>query len=227
MQPPKTIDDLPKFHVLDVTHGEANETGYIDFKLHGVFDQTEGVREGRCWLLLPERDCLIGDLESLDAAARTATFNTSEKVEPKAKDRTFPYLDGYWQAYHVWMVTEPQWKWREVTFLPSDVNAERLPADDSTVGGDGQPIKEWIRIRKIGSTSGKERVYEVNSQGVSSLSEINAKGVIPSGWDHEHCELCNGHIDAGDVGYLDLSEHWVCKVCYTKYVSTHDLSFLF
>ena len=108
MQPLKTIDDLPQFHILDVVADESNQNGYTEFELHGVFNQTEGVRKGRCWLLLPERDCLIGDLESFDAAARTATFVTSEKQELKVKDRTFSYLDGCWQAYHVWMVTEPQ-----------------------------------------------------------------------------------------------------------------------
>jgi hypothetical protein len=226
MQPPKTIDDLPKFLVSDVTHGEPSETGYIDFKLHGVFDQTVGVREGRCWLLLPERNCLVGDLESLNVAARIATFNTSEKEELKAKGRTFPYLAGYWNAYHVWMVTEPQWKWKEVTFLPSDAIAERLPADDSTVGGDGQPIKEWTRVRKIGNTHGNVRVYPVNSQGESDLQAISPEVIIPSGWDHEHCELCNGHINTGEIAYIDLGKHWVCKVCYPRYVSTHDLSFL-
>src|SRR5208282_6829471 len=220
MEPPKTIDDLPKFLVLDVTHGEPNETGYIDFRLHGIFDQTEGVREGRCWLLLPERDCLIGDLEFFDAAARTAKFIASEKEEPKAKDQTFPYLDGYWQAYHVWMVTEPQWKWKEVTFQPSAVIAERAPADGTTVGGDGRPIKGWIKFSKKVSPEGKERIYPVNSQGDSIPPKTNPEWIVPRGWDHEHCELCNGHIDAGDVGYTDLSEHWVCKVCFTKYVST-------
>ena len=228
MQSPKTINDLPQFCVLDVTHGEPDENGYIDSKLSGVFNRSEGVREGNCWLLLPERNCIFGNLESFDPVARTATFMGSEKEYPSLKDQTFPILDGYWQAYHVWMVAEPQWKWKEVPFLPSDVKVERIPANGPTLGGDSQPIEEWIGVRKIGDTRGKAHVYSANQQGgVSGLSEINTDGVIPSGWTHEHCELCNGHIDAGDVGYNDLSEHWVCKVCYTKYVSTHDLSFLF
>jgi hypothetical protein len=228
MQPPKTITDLPQFRVLDVSPSEPDENGYIDSKLSGVFNQSEGVREGKCWLLLPERNCLFGNLESFDPAARTATLMTSEKEYPKVKDQTFPTLDGYWQAYHVWMVTEPQWIWKELTFLPSDVKVERNPANGPTVGGDGQPIEEWISVRKIGDTRGKAHVYPANPQGgVSGLSEINTDGVILSGWTHGHCELCNGQIDSGDVAYIDPSEHWICKGCYTKYVATHDLSFLF
>ena len=228
MQPPKSINDLPQFRVLDVSHSEPDENGYIDSKLSGVFNQSEGVREGKCWLLLPERNCLFGNLESFDPAARTATFMTSGKEFPKVKGRKFPILDGYWQAYHVWMVTEPRWKWNEVAFQPGDAKAEWIPANGPTVGGDGQPIEGWISVRRIGDMRGKTHVYPANPQGgVSGLIEINADGVIPSGWTHEHCELCNGHIDAGDIAYIDPREHWVCKGCFTKYVATHDLSFLF
>jgi hypothetical protein len=117
------------------------------------------------------------------------------------------------------MVTESQWKWKEVTFEPSDAIAERVPTDGSTEG--------WIKTSKKVSPDGKERVYPVNSQGDSILPKATPECIVPAGWDHEHCELCNGHIDAGDVGYIDLGEHWVCKVCYTKYVLTNDLSFLY
>lgn len=218
MWPPKTINDLPQFRVLNVAHGEPNEDGYADFKLDGVFNQIDGVQEGRCWLRLLDRNCLFGDLISSDPGLRAATFITSQSVEPKAKDQAFPYLDGYWQAYHVWMVTEPLWKWKEVTFQPSDAIAERVPADGSTEG--------WIKIRKNVRPGGKERVYPIVSQGDSALPKTNPEGIVPGGWDHEHCELCNGHIDAGHVAYVDPGDHWVCKVCYTKYVLTHDLSFL-
>ena len=59
------------------------------------------------------------------------------------------------------------------------------------------------------------------------LVAVGAAVVVPNGWDHEHCELCNAHIDPGGTGYVDHSDHWVCAGCYTKYVAVHDLSFLY
>ena len=135
MPPPRTIDDLSEVSVLGMTHREASQNGYIEFRQHGVVNHTEGVRDGKCWLLLPERVCLWGNLESLEVVSRTASLRTPEKEEPKARGRTFPYLDGYWQAYQIWMVTESLWEWKKVTFLASDAIAESLPSDGSTLHG--------------------------------------------------------------------------------------------
>ena len=177
---------------------------------------------------MPERRCLYGDIVSLNAATRTASFKTSDKEHPKTEGQTFPYLAGCWQAYHVWMVTELRWKWKEVTFLPSDASAERFLATDSKAGDDGQPTEEWKSVKQIGSKSGRSHIYKAGARdGMSEQTPISAAGVIPAGWDHEHCELCWEHIEPGDVGHVDPGEHWVCKSCYTQYVSAHDLSFLF
>jgi hypothetical protein len=38
--------------------------------------------------------------------------------------------------------------------------------------------------------------------------------VIANGWDHEHCELCNTHIDPGDYAYTKTDDLWVCLPCF-------------
>ena len=46
-------------------------------------------------------------------------------------------------------------------------------------------------------------------------------------WDHEHCALCNVHIDAGSPqGYIDPKENWLCPDCYERYALPRDLSFV-
>jgi hypothetical protein len=50
--------------------------------------------------------------------------------------------------------------------------------------------------------------------------------LVPSGWGHEHCELCNEHIDAGMFGYCDPGERWMCEKCYERYVVPRDLTFV-
>lgn len=61
--------------------------------------------------MLPERDWLAGALEALDPHARTAIFSTCEESAADLVGRSLPYVDGYWRAYHVWMVAEPLREW--------------------------------------------------------------------------------------------------------------------
>ena len=221
----KTLEDLPHFQVSGITQGETYETGYTDFELSGSFDRIDGVTEGRCWLLLPERNCLIGDLKSLDPETKTAVYSTAEESIPKVVGLRLPYLHDNWQAYHVWMVVEPAWIWNEVVFQPTAATARRFRAEEVDIV-DGQEVKEWIEIKSASGDSGRSRICPVFPDGRTNLPEIGPDGLISGGWDHEHCTLCRTHIEPGHTGYVDRSEHWVCEKCYRKYVLNHDLSFL-
>lgn len=225
MQPTKTIDDLPKFTVVNSARTESTEEGYLRFRFYGNFDKIETVRDGPGWLLLPKRQCLYGGFASLDLTAKTAIFNALTDEDPQITGQTLPYLYGYLQAYHVWMVVEPLWEWTEVTFTPADATAKRVPACGESIGS--EPVKGWIEVKRVGDTWGRSKVMPESPENSATRAEANSSWIIPSGWDHEHCELCSAHIESGDVGHIDSSEHWVCKSCYSKYVSRHDLSFLF
>lgn len=218
----KSIDDLPHFAVTSVESGEKHPaTGYLEFKLNGTFDHLTGVCEGSGWLLLPERDWLAGALEALDPHARTAIFSTFEESAADLADKRLPYVDGYWRAYHVWMVTEPSRGWERTLLQRREAVAEIVDGGEpQTV--EGQEVRRWIRVRETGEGSGKERWYPVLSGDLQP--QINV--VTAGGWDHEHCELCGASIDVGDYGFVDADEHWVCESCYAKYVATHDLSFM-
>jgi hypothetical protein len=198
---PKKLDDFPQFLVASVQEGSAAPDGYVSLELSGTFDKLDGVREGRCWLLLPGKRSFIGDLSSLDPNAKTAVYQTSEKAVPPLVGCRLPCLDGYWQAYHVWMVTDADQSWQKLIFQPSNA------VSFSCEGGDGRKL------------TGLRKAKPEDSQN----PELQ---IVQNGWDHEHCELCNAHIDPGDRCYHDAEGAWVCQRCYRQYVQRHDLSFV-
>ncbi|MGC1273056.1 MAG: hypothetical protein WBC44_05070 [Planctomycetaceae bacterium] len=50
---------------------------------------------------------------------------------------------------------------------------------------------------------------------------VGAGRIVPGGWDHEHCALCNTKLSTreGDetVGFTD-GKNWVCRACFHQYV---------
>jgi hypothetical protein len=203
---PRRLEDLPHFLVAAVQEGETYASGYTDYELSGTFDQTEGVREGRCWLLLPHKNSLIGDLKSFDPGPRTAVYCTAEEDKPPVLGLALPYVDGYWQAYHVWMVLDADHAWSRVIFQPSDALLRR---------GIDEHGKSWRMLRPAGLIPA-----ELAAEGWGDAE------LIKGAWDHEHCELCRATIDGGKVAYTDAEDHWVCTNCFEDYVANHDLSFI-
>jgi len=223
--PRKRTEDLPQFSVSKVEKKGTHPNGYTDLELTGTFDRVDGVREGQCWLLLPERDCLYGDLTSLNNTSKTAVFRGSEESIPELVDTRLPYLEERWKAVHVWMVVEPEWIWDRVRFEAQDARASRYEAEDVSII-EGQEVKEWIKLERADGRGRTTKYCPVYPVGGADLPLARPDGLIPGGWSHEHCELCRNHIEAGNFGYVDRSEHWVCGACYEKYVIAHDLSFL-
>jgi hypothetical protein len=221
----KSIDDLPHFHVSASKQSETREAGY---ELSGAFDRTAGVNEGQCSLLVPEKDVLIalsGDLKFQNAAAGSALFETSDERMPEVIGLKLVYVDPEWEPYHVWMVAEPNWKWNRTLFHTADAVTKIVEGNGVSVI-DGEEVSKWIEVKKDGEGNRLSRYYPVFPSGKSTLPPIGPEGIIKGGWNHAHCELCDAHIDAGHYGYLDLGEHWVCEGCYSKYVLSHDLSFI-
>jgi len=224
----KTMDDLPQFKVSAVRHGVNRDGGRTDFELVGVFDRTEGVNEGQCWLLIRLKDALndfTGELRFLEAGTCAAVYQTSEEPMPDAVGLTLVYLSPQWEPYHVWMVTEPNWRWDRRVFHATDATAQRIKGNGVSII-DGQEVREWIEIKNIGKGSHLSRYYPVLPDGRTTLPPIGPGGIIRGGWDHIHCQICDERIVAESYGYIDPGEHWVCEACHDKYVVSHDLSFI-
>jgi hypothetical protein len=212
MPVPKRVEDLPHFQLRSLSSGR---------RLQGRFNRTAGVREGRCWLLAPERECLLGDLTSFDPATGDAVFESADAVPPELPGASLPYVDGYWQAYHVWMVAEPLWQWRRVPMLRCEVESEVVP-ETRECWIEGKPVQAWLRIWAQGKREARQRYCPLYGGDI----EQQKSRIIAAGWNHEHCELCNAHIHAGDHAFVDPGEHWDCEACHARFVVPHDLSFL-
>jgi len=220
---PKTLDDFPKFHVAGVRRGETSAEGYTRFELVGRFDTVvEGIDSGWFWLLTRPNKCLCANLTSLEKQSGEALLSCDEKEEPIVAGQTLFYLSPYWQAFHVWMVLDPDWGWKRTRFEGTDAVAEDYLAPDVSIV-DGREVRIWTNLERTDRAGRQSRYYPADDQ--DAPPNLNPR-VVPGGWGHEHCELRKEHIDAGQLGYRDPDGRWVCEKCYDRYVVPRDLSFV-
>ena len=222
---PKTLEDFPKFLVTALRRGPTANEGYIFFQLEGRFDQhikiaTDGPQW--FWLLFGKRGCLCASVQSLDNETKVAVLTFEATEEPNIIGRSLAYLSPYWQAYNVWMVLDPDWHWEKKKFLGMDAIAEEFESKDTSII-EGREVKIWTKLSPANVERGQSRHYPATEQTPTSGSNVR---LIPSGWDHEHCELCNSHIDIGMFGYCDPDGRWMCVNCYSRYVLRRDLAFV-
>ncbi|RPH54767.1 MAG: hypothetical protein EHM89_18115 [Acidobacteria bacterium] len=168
--------------------------------LIGHFSGLDGVREGRSWLYSPGQS-LFGELHDLDLSSGSAIFSAPywDAQSAGQPGMSLPWLDGYWDPYQIEMIVDPNHVWRWVEFVPSDAQHFLL-----------QGHRGWTKV------------------GQKLPENAVPLEVVPSGWDHEHCDLCRAHIDAdsGRGAYVDGDDRWMCETCYHRYAERHDLSFL-
>jgi len=188
------LSDLPQFAIEGVEDADTNP------RLVGRLSQLKGVREGSSWLYAGD-ESVIGELEQLDVASGSAVFSAPfwTADSPARPGTSLPWLDAYWQAYHVTMILDPANVWRREEFVASDAQYFEV---DGHIG--------W---QKIGQEFPEGAVPRQVARG---------------GWDHEHCEICAAHIGTrgARAGYVDTMERWLCEACYNRYAQPRDLSFL-
>lgn len=207
--------DLPQFTVGSIEQGERDCNGDITLTLHGGLNRTSGISIDRwCYLLLPNQTCLTGWFTFSEGSSAIASFATSAKEKPEIIGITLSQLDSYWQPYHIWMVEQGPQGWSEQVFSPSDA------IEDTFIASDG---RSWRRLAKADSMSADHSTGSL--QGVKDPSRTR---IVPGGWDHEHCSLCNAHIDPGDRFFYSLEYcQFLCVTCYERYVPTRDIGFVF
>jgi len=198
---PKTLEDFPRFTVATVRRFSSSAPGYIGFEIDGTFDRIIEKIDPWFWLLFGEGKYVCASLQSLDEKTMAATLTCELKDEPKFVGQALAYLNRYWQGYHVWMVLAEDSRWENVVFHATDAVQESFKAEDGR------------HFRKL-------------SEMQPGKAPPAGAQVITDGWDHEHCELCNKHIDPSDHAWKDTDRHWVCSSCFDRYVKLKDLSFV-
>ena len=130
--------------------------------------------------------------------SRTISVFTDDLKPDVTAGATFPWLDHYWQPYHLAMILAPAEGWERRTFVAT-------PA----------------RYFRQGTVTGWQELDALLPEGAMDL------GVRDGAWDHEHCELCNARIGAAGSaeGYVDPDARWLCSACYETYAVSHDVSF--
>jgi hypothetical protein len=161
-------------------------------------------------------------VQSLHKETKAAALTFEATKEPDIVGHSLAYLSPYWQAYNVWMVLDPDWGWEKKTFLGMDAIAEDFQSKDISIV-EGREVKIWTKLSPANVQRGESRHYPATDQTSTPESKVR---LVPSGWDHEHCELCNSHIDIGMSGYCDPDDRWMCENCYTRYVVPRDLAFV-
>jgi hypothetical protein len=220
---PKTLEDFPKFVVIAVRRGPTAESGYTHFEVDGRFDYTiESTGPQWFWLLFGKRGCLCAGVQSLDKETKAAILTFEATEEPDIVGDTLAYLSPYWQAFHVWMVLDPNWGWEKRRFLEADAIAQDFEAKDVSII-EGREVKVWTKLTRADPQGSLSHHYPSKDPSSTQIGETR---LVPSGWDHEHCELCRSHIDVGMFGYCDPDERWMCEKCYARYVMCRDLAFV-
>jgi hypothetical protein len=222
---PKTLQDFPKVVVTALRRGPTGDAGYTFFELEGHLDPhinvtTEGPQW--FWLLFGKRGSFCASVRSLDSDTRAAVLTFEAREEPDIVGQTLAYLSPYWQAYNVWMVIDPDWGWEKKKFLGIDAVAEDFQSKDTSII-EGREVSVWTKLSPANVHRGQSRYYPATGETPMPESKVR---LVPSGWDHEHCELCKSHIDIGMDGYYDPDDHWMCENCYSRYVSPRDLAFV-
>jgi hypothetical protein len=202
--------------------GETSPTGFTRFELSGRFNRIIEIDPGWFWLVGERNECLCPTLKELDEESLEATLTFDKKEEPTVAGRQFAYLSPRWQAFHVWMVNDPDWGWERKLLEGTDALDQDYEAREPSIV-DGREVRVWTKREPVGRPVNSSRHYPALNQTLPTSPDPR---VVPGGWGHEHCTLCRGHINAGEFGYGDPQGNWLCETCHQRYVVARDLAFV-
>ena len=191
------LTGLPQFSILEIRHPPKEGEPTV---LVGRLSHLEGVRNDSGSLYSSRDEYQInGSLSRVPASPdEVIEFSTLDaEYEPAlALGQVFPYIDAYWQRYHIDMILAGRWESRIFSNGPA-------------------------RYFRLGKTIGWQTPETDLPEGATDL------GIRDGAWDHEHCALCNTHIDGEHPrGYVDPKGNWLCPDCYERYGVPRDLSFV-
>lgn len=202
-----TRDDMPYLEVESIEEGPVvpakdGQPKQRLWRIHGTLSDPSVVDFATwCAFLGPNRSCFYGDWTALPGPNSKVQFETANEPNGVSIGSRLRYA-GDLDARAAILIEDGPSAWQEFVFEANDAVATRF------VDGDG---KLWRELTELEEGQLVERGAEI----------------VSDGWDHEHCLICNAHIDPGDRFYRHHSENeFLCLTCYGKYAATGDLSFL-
>ena len=202
----------------------VNEMGRRDGNTicRGVVANSKNVRTGFAALLVPP-DRLV-DIDVTEITQDLFAFLIRNPVDAAviAPSEQYLFISG-WDTRGAEAVVDRTWQ--KAVFEPKDAiqvrssgyrARTRLGRNPQNRGAPGYAqlaemiARIWGRIRRRNTPQPKET------------------RIVPGGWDHEHCEICNECICLihGPDGYANKDDNWVCPACYEKYVEPMSFDFL-
>jgi hypothetical protein len=190
------LSGLPQFTIEDI-RGAASDP---EVTLVGRLSHLRGVRNDTAWLYRPVGPAIIGTVARIPAVpGELVEYRTSDAaLAPELRvGVVYPWIDGYWQAYHVSMVLAGQWTLR--TFAAGDARYFRLAGalGWQPAGGTLPEGAEDLGVREGGWD---------HEHCELCRAQIGVAGHQPD-------------------GYVDAEEHWLCRACYERYAIPRDVSF--
>jgi hypothetical protein len=191
------LSDLPQFTVTAV----QPQTPDGNTRVVGQLSHLRGVHNDGGYLYRSIGPSIVGGFDAVPRQANMPlVFITPDAhLAPELAPGTiYPWLDMYWQPYHLEMILAGPQHWQRRTFTAAPAHF----------------------FRQAGVT-GWQPVGGPLPEGAVDL------GVRERAWDHEHCELCRATVGANGVpeGYVNAQDHWLCQSCFERYAARRDVSF--
>jgi hypothetical protein len=203
------LADLPIITVANIRTLDPSE--HFDCEIIGVVSRVHQLEVGLgYWFYLAGGDnSPLASVVSVDQLASTAVFKGTIFYEshPIVVGDSYPLITEYWNAYVYAAVLDDSRVWTKTEFKPSGSFASSIPG---------------YTVSTNPSRPGLSRFYASSDE---SLDE--SVRVVDGGWDHEHCTICNGRVDADDpTCFVDDCGLWLCDKCHEAFAVPHDLQFV-
>ena len=190
------LSGLPQFTIEEIRH----TPGDPEVVLVGRLSHLRGVRNQAAWLYRSKGPSLIGTIAQIPTLTHDSVeYRTSDTaLAPELRvGAVYPWIDYYWQSYHVAMVLAGRWEHR--TFTP-----------------------EAAHYFRLGGVTGWQPVGAKLPEGAEDLGV--REGAWDH--EHcELCRARIGDLENRD-GYVDPEKHWLCRACHDRYAITRDISFV-
>ncbi len=88
---------------------------------------------------------------------------------------------------------------------------------------------EYLRNVKWKSDTWKLSPALIDKSGGTIRSYIGQQfdekyfDLVPDGWTHDHCEICNIEISDGENAYQSEDNDWVCEDCFNDFLEPDNI----